>query len=383
MPAIRIPAAPTFLASLCLAASLAAVATDPQSAPRASPAQTQPPTQPQTQPPTRAAEPVEGQGAVEATPGRALVRAASAWLASLEPAQRSKAQVLLDHPSRFDWHYVPKARRKGLPLAEMTPAQRELALATLKAGLSAEGHAKALGTLELERVLHAHSKRSENRNPARYFFTVFGEPSGKERWGLSVEGHHLSVNLTVHRGELVSVTPLLFAANPAELDHPEDTQLPKGFRPLAAEETQALELLGMLDPAQRARAVVAAKSPGDLDEAGRSQPVDHQPVGLSGSDMKPKQQEKLLALCELYLRNAPSSLAAPQVESLRKAGAQPVHFAFAGDPAPGKPHSYRVFGPGFVIHFYNTQADAYGRPANHVHALLRSTTSDFGGKTSP
>jgi hypothetical protein len=285
-----------------------------------------------------------------------------------------------DHPSRSDWHYVPKARRKGLPLGEMTAAQRELALATLRVGLSAEGYAKAQAAFELEHVLHAQSKRSETRNPGRYFFTVFGEPAESGRWGLSVEGHHLSINLTVEGGELVSVTPLLFAANPAELDHPEDTQLSKGFRPLAAEETQALELLASLDSAQRARAIVAARSPADLDEAGRAEPVDHQPVGLGGSDMSPPQREKLLALCELYLRNAPPALAAGQVEALRKAGVERVHFAFAGDPAPGKPHSYRVFGPGFIIHFYNTQADAYGRPANHVHALLRSMTLDFGGK---
>ena len=55
------------------------------------------------------------------------------------------------------------------------------------------------------------------RDPERYFFTMFGQPSESGRWGLSVEGHHLSLNFVVEKGHVISSTPTAFASNPATL----------------------------------------------------------------------------------------------------------------------------------------------------------------------
>ena len=55
----------------------------------------------------------------------------------------------------------------------------------------------------------------ESRNPIRdqeaYFFSIFGEPTAKD-WGWRVEGHHLSLNFTVHDGQVASST--LFSSAP-------------------------------------------------------------------------------------------------------------------------------------------------------------------------
>ena len=58
--------------------------------------------------------------------------------------QRAKANLKFDDANRFDWHYVPRpGQRKGLPLKEMTAAQRQAAHKLLATALSAKGMKQA------------------------------------------------------------------------------------------------------------------------------------------------------------------------------------------------------------------------------------------------
>ena len=64
---------------------------------------------------------------------------------------------------------------------------------------------------------------------------------------------------------------------------------------------------------------------------------------------------------------------------VKKAGLDAVYFAYGGgDGTPGKPYSYRVQGPTFVIEFLNEQKDSAGNPANHIHSAWRNLRGDFG-----
>src|SRR5207237_2884450 len=95
----------------------------------------------------------------------------------------------VNNAQRFDWHFIPKPR-KGLPLGEMSPAQRPLALALLSTALSQRGFAKASTIMSLEQVLFELEQKAPHRNAELYYFTVFGKP-GPEPWGWRMEGHHL------------------------------------------------------------------------------------------------------------------------------------------------------------------------------------------------
>ena len=53
-----------------------------------------------------------------------------------------------------------------------------------------------------------------------------------------------------------------------------------------------------------------------------------------------------------------------------------LHVAWAGAMKAGEPHYYRIQGPGILIEYDNTQ-----RRANHVHAVWRDPTGDFGVDT--
>jgi len=174
-----------------------------------------------------------------------MTQAAQHFLASLTPEQHAKAAFTFQDEERLNWHFIPR-ERKGLPLLDMTPPQRELAHALLSAGLSQQGYIKAVTIMSLEDVLKQleaadTSTTHPERNPEKYYFSVFGEPSDTGTWGFRVEGHHVSQNFTVLNGKIAG-SPSFFGANPAEVrEGPR-----KGLRVLAAEEDLARDLLESL-----------------------------------------------------------------------------------------------------------------------------------------
>ena len=85
------------------------------------------------------------------------------------------------------------------------------------------------------------------RDPQWYFLSIFGEPGKKGKWGWRFEGHHLSMNFTLHDGVLVSATPMIFGANPAEVK----TGKQKGLKPLPETEVPFRDLLALLDQEQK------------------------------------------------------------------------------------------------------------------------------------
>ncbi|MEX2261361.1 MAG: DUF3500 domain-containing protein [Bryobacteraceae bacterium] len=297
-----------------------------------------------------------------------MTQAAIHFLNSLTPEQRAKTVFKMDDDKRLDWHFIPK-ERKGLQLREMTPTQKHLAQALLAAGLSQTGYMKAVSIMSLEDILRALEKDAgERRNPEKYHFSVFGEPSDGGTWGYSVEGHHLSQNFTVVKGQ-VADTPSFFGTNPAHVKEGPR----KGLRVLGREEDLARELLNALDGGQKKVAVVAETAYKDiLTAASRKASLEGQPSGLPASKMNAKQFEMLAGLVEEYARHMPDQLAEARLSQFKKAGKN-LHFAWAGAGEMGAPHYYRVQAPTFLIEYDNTQGGA-----NHVHAVWRDYTNDFG-----
>lgn len=293
--------------------------------------------------------------------------AAQAFLDVLDDDARARAQWPFDDDERFNWHFIPR-QRQGLPLKAMTPAQREAAHALLQNALSAQGYKKTTDVRELERLLGVLEDNPAYRDPDNYYVTIFGTPSKDAPWGWRFEGHHLSLNYTSVTDHLAA-TPAFFGANPAEVprgDH-------KGWRVLAAEEDRARALLGLLDDAQRARAMIAAAAPRDVitgaDRHARLERVE----GLPAAAMTPAQRDTLLRLVEEYVHNMPPAVAAAQWAKMEEAGLDKLHFAWAGSARRGEGHYYRIHGPTILIEYDNTQNDA-----NHVHAVWRGLDDDFG-----
>ena len=298
----------------------------------------------------------------------AMAASAKAFLASLTAEQAAKAVIPFPSDERLNWHFIPR-ERKGLPLKEMTPAQKHLAHALLSSGLSQSGYIKAATVMSLEEVLRVLENDSgARRNPEGYFFSVFGEPSDKGAWGYRVEGHHLSQNFTISNGR-VAGSPSFFGANPAEVrDGPR-----KGLRALAREEDLARELLSALTAEQKKTAIVAPEAYKDiLTTAERKAALKGQPSGLSAAKMNGRQKELLQALLDEYAHNMPEQIAQQRLDQIKKAGNN-MFFAWAGVEQKGGPHYYRVQAPAFLIEYDNTQNNA-----NHIHSVWRDYEGDFG-----
>ncbi|MBO0723831.1 MAG: DUF3500 domain-containing protein [Blastocatellia bacterium] len=299
----------------------------------------------------------------------AMAESANKFLAALTAEQKAKAVFSFDDQQRFDWHFIPRARR-GLPLKELNEEQRKIATEFMKTGLSSMGYQKATTIMSLEPVLKELEKGSgPQRDPELYYFSVFGEPTSKTVWGWRLEGHHISLNFTVVKGELIANTPSFFGANPAEVrEGPR-----KGLRVLAAEEDKGRALVQALNDEQRTVAIFDKTAPREII-TGNSKKVDPlKPEGLAASRMTKQEKDLLNKLIEEYFSRMPQDIADERRKKMQEAGLDKVYFAWAGGVNRGEPHYYRVQGPTFLIEYDDTQNDA-----NHIHTVWRDFNGDFG-----
>jgi hypothetical protein len=301
--------------------------------------------------------------------GTQMAMAAVRLVESLDADQAAKATYAFDAPERLDWHFIPRVR-KGLPVKEMTSAQRALAFGLIQSGLAGSGYLKATTIMSLEQILKdLEQGKGPVRDPELYFVTLFGKPSDQGRWGWRVEGHHLSLNITLQDGKIISATPAFFGANPAEvLQGPR-----KGLRTLADIDDRALRLLQALEERQKRVAVVDATAPKDIRAANTPQPPTDAAQGISFTDLDEPQRQMLKGLVEAYAENMPQEVSHAWLEEIHKAGPDNVRFAWFGAGERNQPHGYRIQGPTFLIEFNNTQ-----NGANHIHSVWRNMLGDFG-----
>jgi hypothetical protein len=298
----------------------------------------------------------------------AMAGAATAFLAALPADVRRRALFTFDDKERLNWHYVPRGR-EGISLKDMPPAARAAAHELLKASLSAAGYGKAVNVIRLEEVLRqAETFGALLRDPEKYYVSVFGTP-GPEPWGWRMEGHHLSLNFAVVPGRPLAVTPAFMGANPADVR----SGPLKGLRTLGREQDLGRALALSLDAGQQRRMLIADRSLGDIVGGPSRREGPGAPVGLPLADMRDDQRARALQLVEEYARNMRAEMAEAELQRLREAGLERLHFAWAGPLGPGQAHYYRLHGPTLLIEFDNTQNDA-----NHIHSVWRDPRNDFG-----
>ena len=298
-----------------------------------------------------------------------MAHAAENFWASLTPEQQAKASFPFDSEERFNWHFVPR-ERKGITWNDMTSAQQHLAHAFLSSGLSQRGYQQAVTIMSLDQILKEMEKGSgPRRDPNNYAFSVFGTPGEQSTWGWRVEGHHLSVNITIAQGKAVAAGPVFFGSNPAEVrDGPR-----KGLRVLAVEEDLGFELVNSLGDEQKEKAVLQVKVPNEIITGNSRKANPGPPAGIPASAMTPAQKKVLMTLVEHYAYRLRPELADDDLHRIEQAGWEKIHFAWAGALQKGQGHYYRIHGPTFLIEFDNTQNNA-----NHIHTVWRDARNDWG-----
>lgn len=303
---------------------------------------------------------------VSGTPNRHMFIEAVAFLDSLNHAQRHEALYPFDAGERFDWHYIPR-QRPGLHLRDMNAGQRRNALALLRSGLSDTGFAAATGIMALEEVLKPQEPDMDY-DAGNFAVTVFGNPEMGAPWSWRVDGHHLSVTFTIIDDDTVTAQPHFMGANPAAFDAGHHVH-----SVLGGEEELGRALMLGLDGGRRHRALIQPQAPEEiLTGPGREHCLRH-PAGLPLSAMAEGSRESLLELVELYAGRLRPELAEWELDRMREAGIDGLHFAWAGGLAVGEPHYYRIHGPTLVIEYDNTQ-----NRANHIHTVWHDPALDFG-----
>ncbi len=323
-----------------------------------------------------------GQAEPKTTPAR-MQLAAGKFVASLSPELKKKGMFDFADAQRTKWFFTPQQdkeknyTRKGARLEEMTPEQKTAAVALLKTGLSAKGFEQASGIMGLEALLAdlEGPKGAMTRNTGWYFVSVFGEPTATGKWGWRFEGHHLSVNYTLDKGEVVSATPLLFGVNPAEVKAGDK----KGLRITPEIEDNARALIKSLTAEQdKIAKQPAPKNYSELEiKEGQPKADVGAPVGITADKLTADQKATLTKLLQAYLDRMPEDLAATEQKRAKDTAPEKMFFAYAGSPTPGEAYTYRVYAPEFVVEFLNVQADSAKNPANHIHSAWRRLPSDF------
>ena len=303
-----------------------------------------------------------------------MADSANAWLDSLDHGQRTTAMFPFEGDERYFWHYTPIGRN-GLMLSDMSAEQQTLAYEMMATGYSESGYATARQIIQLETLLGEWE--SINNEPSRwgrledrYWFSVFGLPGVTEPWGWRVGGHHIGIIATVVNGDQLSLHPLFFGSNPAEVQHGDQ----KGLRTLMEEEDWARDLVTSMTDIQRGLAIVDSVAPTDiLTQNYRVTDPAMTPQGISISDLYDGQRERLIDLMRHYVFRAADVSARNYWNHIEQAGWDSVRFAWAGPLERWHGHYYNIRHDRFVIEYDNTQ-----NGANHIHSVLRDYQHDFG-----
>ena len=259
-----------------------------------------------------------------------------------------------------------------MPLRDMNSNQRWHAMNLVASGLDKEAYDKFKKIIELETVL-ASLEASEGlnsfiRDPELYYLTIFGDPTGIDPWGWRAEGHHISLNFSLWKDEVIAVTPLFFGSNPARVPSGPN----KGMRVLSRREDLALQLGSTFDSYQRSKAVIYEEAPYDIvtyNSTRASLPLEE---GISWSGLKPNQRDILIQLVKEYVGQVRPEVYDDFICRVTEQGFDRLHFAWGGKIDGTLPHYYRIHGGDFLVEF-----DNYQNGANHIHSVWRQVSNDF------
>jgi hypothetical protein len=328
-----------------------------------------------------------------------VVAAANAFLATLSEADRGKVTFDFNSPQKATgWSNLPSGifQRNGLRLADLTPPQRDTAMATLAAALSKSGYQKVVDIMNGDEVLKNQGGGRTGGRPGapaggspgapgaggggrggrgggvvfgrdEYFIAFVGAPSATNPWMLQFGGHHLAINVTIVGSENV-MTPSLPATQPARFVLNGQT-----IRPLGNENDKGFALINALDENQKKQAILNYQVRDLVLGPGNDGKVI-QPEGMLASAMNARQQEMLLDLAHEWVGILNDEGAAAKMSEI-KANLAKTYFAWSGSTTDGGLAYYRIQGPTVIIEYAPQQGDL-----DHIHTIYRDPTNDYGAK---
>jgi len=311
-------------------------------------------------------------------------KAAAAFLAALEPGQRSKTLFPVDDVEWRKWMNQDFYIRQGVSFKEMSDSQRESAFGLMRASLSAKGLRLSRDIMKLNYTLGELNNNDFVRyGEWAYWITMMGEPSKDKPWGWQLDGHHLIVNYFV-LGDQVVMTPLFVGSEPVIAPSGKY----KGVTILQEEQNQGLAMLLALDNPQRTKAILRPDKTENynLTEAFKDNIVlDY--AGACVSEFSSAQKKQLLGLIGEYVNNMDDGHAKVKMEDVRKHIGE-TYFAWIGGTDESSVFYYRIHSPVILIEFdHQLPVGMRHLVANprlpfkeHIHAVVRTPNGNDYGK---
>jgi hypothetical protein len=332
-----------------------------------------------------AAATVDARAASEAQAAaqQSVVKAAEAFLATLDSGQRAKAVLDLNARTRTVWSNLPSGatlqvgatERNGLKIGDMTPPQEKAALSLLASALSREGYDKAMAVVDADELLEQRS--APTRKPGsrtvfgrkEFYFAILGTPSTSSPWMLQFGGHHLAINVTYAGGGHV-LTPTHTGAQPASFSLEGRT-----VRPLGDENDKAFALINALTPEQRKQAILGVEVRNLVLGPGADGKMIA-PEGVKGSTLSDAHRAQLLDLTSEWVRIIGDAAATAKLAEI-KSGLNDTYFAWAGATTNGSGAYFRIHGPAVFIEYA-----PQGNGTDHIHTIYRDPTNDYAAKVT-
>jgi hypothetical protein len=308
---------------------------------------------------------------------RPLLHAAEAFLAALGDAQRARVRFELEADAWRRWSNIhPFVMRHGVALDELTPAQREHALALLRESLSAAGWRTARDVMRLNELVRTLTGSDAEYGEWLYWLSVMGTPSPDAPWGWQLDGHHLIVNCFV-LGDQVVMTPMFMGSEPVAAE----TGPYAGTRVFEAEERQGLALVRALTTEQQRRAILSGELPGEVFTAAFRDNVELTYEGLRFGDLSSAQQRLLLEVLETYVGRIRPGHAEVRLNEAKTHLADTC-FAWMGGIDEESAFYYRLHSPVILIEFDHQRGIVFDNDApsrHHIHTVVRTPNgNDYG-----
>jgi len=311
----------------------------------------------------------------------AVVKAGTAFVATLTEAQKKETLYDVEADQWLDWSNVHNFTRNGLQLMDMSTAQQRAGLELLAAALSAKGLETSNNIRKMNHVAGRLLDQLDQFDEGRYFFTVMGTPSAEEPWGFQFQGHHLVINYFV-LGDQVVMTPTFMGSEPRTGYYDDGTEIDLFADELAA----GVAMINALDADQQKQAITSATKEGTASqaEAGKDN-VEVPYAGIQATDLTAAQQTQLMDLAALFIGTMDDGHAAVKMAEI-KDHLDDTYFAWAGPTTEDAAYYLRIQSPVIYIEFdcesggpASGAVDAATDPANATKTGVATGGQGGGG----
>ena len=299
------------------------------------------------------------------------VSAAEAFLKTLtQPQYEQVMYAFTDDRQRENWSNLPVGNvpRGGVRWGDMNAKQQGAAMRLLGKLLSEYGVKQVVDNMNGDEFLRINGRGGNSFGSDEYYISFLGEPSTKDGWMLQFGGHHLAINVTVV-GEQMTMSPSLTGGQP--IDYQWEG---KQIRQVAEEEDAAYELIGSLTEQQLKKAVTA-KRYGDINFGPTARSIKPAKEGIQVSEFSEVQQDLLKKLIGFRLAVLNPVHAKLEMEKVVSSFPE-TWFSWKGPVESGGDASFRIQGPKILMEYSPQRLG--GVPTNHIHAMYRDPSNDYG-----